>query len=392
MSDALDLPLEEQELSQALKSMPNGKCPFRDGLTAEFYKMFWVKLKSLYFRAISYAIRHKLLHKSARQGIISLLPKKDRSHEFLKNWRPLTLMNVDYKIYSKAISLRLKAVIPFLINSDQTGFMAGRDFSLNIRKTLDVIQYTDLNQIKAVIVSVDYEHAFDSEEWTPIWGAMTFFGFGQSFIEYVKLLFAQSYCSVMNNGWFTEDITPTRATKQGCSVSPFLFNLVAELVAMRIRQSKDVKGITIRDIEYKIAQFADDMTMFLQFDKVTLFTVSKIFDECQAYTGLKVNYDKTSVYRIGSIKNTNAMLYTGKLFFWTNDPIKILGITVSHELEAMPLLNLAPVFDKMLNICQIWARRKITPTGKVVIVNNLISSLLIHKLTVLQGLTPMYIE
>lgn len=132
--------------------------------------------------------------------------------------------------------------------------------------------------------------------------------------------------------------------------------------------------------------------MFLLYDKVTLMEVSRLFDEFQAITGLTVNYDKTSVYRIGSIKNTNAKLYTNRAFSWTNEPVVILGITITHELDKLQRLNLAPVFDKMLNVCEIWSRRKITLTGKVVILNGLVSSLLIHKLTVLPLLKPHYVE
>lgn len=220
---------------------------------------------------------------------------------------------------------------------------------------------------------------------------MRYFGFGTTFIEYVKLLFQDSFCCVINNGFFSENINPTRATKQGCCTSPFLFNLVSELVAIKIRNNDRIKGITIRDIEYKIAQFADDLTMFLQFDKVTLMETSRLFDELESYTGLKVNYDKTSVYHIGSLRNSNARLYTGKPFVWTNEPIVILGGTITPDQNELQLLNFAPVFEKMQTICQVWQKRKLSLTGKVIIVNSLIGSMLVHKLTVLPCLQQMYV-
>ena len=63
---------------------------------------------------------------SQRRGIIKLIPKKGAEPYFVKNWRPITLLNSDYKIAAKAIANRLQNVLPKLIDSDQTGFFKGR--------------------------------------------------------------------------------------------------------------------------------------------------------------------------------------------------------------------------------------------------------------------------
>lgn len=392
LKDALDLPLTLKEMGEALRSMPSNKCPGRDGFTVEFYKKFWDKLGLLYFQAITYALGKGILHTSARQGLLSLLPKKDKDSRYLNNARPITLMNIDYKILSKTLALRLKEVMPFIIHEDQVGFMAGRDISLNGRKVLDIIQYVNSNNIAALIITIDYAQAFDSLEHDAIWGALELFNFGQTFIGFIKTLFADGFANVINNGWFTNFIYPSRSTKQGCSISPFLYNICAELIATVLRKNSKIKGITINEMEYKLSQFADDMTLFLLFEKESLVEVVKALDAFQEASGLQVNYNKTAIYRIGSLQDSNAKLYTGKPFVWKNDPITILGIQISNIMSELQYLNFVPVFEKMFNVCKLWSRRNLTLSGKVLVINNLMSSLFIHKLAVLDSIDEMYVK
>lgn len=392
IKEVLEQPFTIEEISEALKALPNNKCPGLDGLTTEFYKAFWPQIKTYYFKALIFGLENGKLHQSARLGLIALLPKPNKEYMKIKNWRPITLMNNDYKLFSKALSLRLKEVMPLIIHEDQTGFMAGRDLSLNVRKTLDLINYAEINQIPAVIMQMDCEKAFDRLEWDIIWAALQFFNFGEKFIQYVKCLFEGAMCCVINGGRKSELIYPTRSVRQGCSTSPFLFILVYELVAIKIRENHRIRGIEVNGCEQKISQFADDMTLFLLFEEVTFREVVKVMDYFYQVAGIKVNYDKTTVYRIGSLKNSNAKLYTGKPFYWTNNPITILGIIVTHNEQELATINMVPTFEKIQNILRMWSGRNLSLTGRVTVVNNLISSLFIHKLIVLGDIHIMFYE
>ena len=94
--------------------------------------------------------------------MIKLIPKKDANPRLIKNWRPLTLLNCDYKIATKAITNRIKSVIPRLINNDQTGFLKGRFIRANIRLIDSVINYTAQQEIAGLLLFIDLEKAFDS--------------------------------------------------------------------------------------------------------------------------------------------------------------------------------------------------------------------------------------
>jgi len=124
-----------------------------------------------------------------RRGIIKLIPKKDTEPDLIRNWRPLTLLNCDYKIAAKAIANRLKKVIPKLVNSDQTGFIKGRFIGENIRLIDNVINFAAAKNIPGLLLFLDFEKAFDSLNWSFIQRTFKHFNFGSPMINWVKTFY-----------------------------------------------------------------------------------------------------------------------------------------------------------------------------------------------------------
>ena len=171
----------------ALKQTNNGKSPGSDGLTTEFFKIFWNTIKSFYINSINYSYANGTLTDMQKQGVISLLPKKDKDLTSLKNWRPISLLNIDYKIATKAIANRMKKVLNKIINDSQTGFLKGRYIGENIRTIFEVIE--SLNDIynPGLLFFADFQKAFDSIDHNFIFKVLTYFNFGTSFINWIKL-------------------------------------------------------------------------------------------------------------------------------------------------------------------------------------------------------------
>ena len=101
----------------------------------------------------------------------------------IKNWRPLTLLNCDYKIATKAVANRIKAMLSKLISHDQTGFIKDRFIGENLRLTDRVIKYTAAKDIPGLLLFLDFEKAFDTLEWPFIHKTLEHFGFGPTFIK-----------------------------------------------------------------------------------------------------------------------------------------------------------------------------------------------------------------
>lgn len=111
-----------QECLAVLKSMPNNKTPGTDGIPPEWYKKIYKDIGQTVVDSFNYAFQHGKLSPDQRRGIINLIPKKDKNPTSLKNWRPISLLNTDYKMVSKCIALRIRNVLHNIIGVDQTGF------------------------------------------------------------------------------------------------------------------------------------------------------------------------------------------------------------------------------------------------------------------------------
>ena len=388
-----DVDITLKEISSAVKSMPNGKSPGCDGLPVEFYKMFWTKIKNHVYENIIYCLDNNKMNISARRGIITLLPKKGKDINYLKNWRPLTLLNIDYKIVAKVIANRIKPYLHRLINVDQSGFMSNRFIGENIRNALDIMQYTEEQNIAAVLIAVDFEKCFDRIEWKAIDGALNYFNFWERFRNMVKTLYTDIQSCTVNEGWSSEWFSPTRGLRQGCPASPYLFLIVAEILAQKIRNNPEIKGIKIKGQEKKLSQFADDTVLFSLYEDKSLNGIIDTVSQFEQGTGLKVNYDKTLIYRIGSLKNSDTRLYTVKEFKWTSDDIDVLGTTLTHDVNQQLQCNFEKIMSKAKLTLDSWGNRTLSLMGKKVIVNTLVGSLFPYNMSVLRNFTKeMYKE
>ena len=139
---------------------------------------------------------------SQRQGIISLIPKANKDVSYLKNWRPISLLNNDYKLIARVLAEQCKKHLNQLISTDQNGFVPGRYIGLNIHRILNLIELCKNKDINGLLLNIDFEKAFDCIEWDYIYTALQKFGFPEIFIKYVKNLHQDIIACVINNGTF----------------------------------------------------------------------------------------------------------------------------------------------------------------------------------------------
>ena len=167
--------------------MESGKSPGTDGHPAEFCKVFCKDVSPFLISSPNRSYQNENLAITQRRGIISLVQKKDKALNELKNWRLITLFNCNYKIASQAIASRLKFVLSDLIDHDQTGFQKGRSIAENICLINNVTSYTHLKDLPGLLLFIDFEKTFDTIEWTFLRKALEHFGFGSSLINWINL-------------------------------------------------------------------------------------------------------------------------------------------------------------------------------------------------------------
>ena len=250
-----------EECAKVLKTFPAGKTPGDDGFTVEFYNCFFDLVIRDLVNSFSAAYNEGELSISQRRGVITLVPKEDSSLSDLSDWRPITLLNLDYKIASKVIAKRIERFLPKIIHSDQTGFVKGRYIGQNIRLINDIMEQTKLQNIPGILILLDFLKAFDTIEWSFIQNTLNLLNFGVGIKRWVSVFYSSPESAVLNNGFSTNYFQLSRGVRQGCPLSPYLFILGVEILACKIRQNKEMQGIKVFNSEAKISQFADDTSL-----------------------------------------------------------------------------------------------------------------------------------
>ena len=206
----------------------------------------------------------------------------------IKNWRPISLINVDIKVASKALANRLKAVIHSLTSVDQTANVKGRFIGESIRVINDLIEHIDKEDI---LFSTDIEKAFDSEDHNFLCATLKRYGFGTEFVNFIRTLLFDAQSCVINNGHTTDYFKLERGTRQGDPLSAYLFILVFEVLLIQVREDIDIKGFTVNDVEIKLSCYADD-GYFMVKTVDSIKNILRYFDIYSLYSSLKVNLEK----------------------------------------------------------------------------------------------------
>lgn len=202
--------------------MENNKSPGSDGLSVEFYNIFWKSIKTFYLDSINYSYQTGHLTTLQKQGIISLIPKPNKDLLHLSNWRPISLLNVDYKIATKAISNRIKRVLPTIINFEQTDFMKNRYIGENVRTIFDIIEYLNKNNKPGLLFFADFEKAFDSLKHDYITECLKRFNFGKDLINWTKVFYNDISSMVLNNGHLSKSFAIKKRSQTRLSFIIFL--------------------------------------------------------------------------------------------------------------------------------------------------------------------------
>ena len=359
------------ETTSALKLMKNDSAPGSDGLTIEFLKFFWQRIRSMITNSFNDSFEKGHLSYTQRQGIITLIHKgKELERDKLNNWRPITLTNSDYKILAKELAERLGNVIHKIINKDQVGYIKNRNIATVIRTIDDVINYLNKTGKAGYLLAVDYSKAFDSVSKMHILHAFDMFGLGPDFQKWVKVLTSYSQSSLNHGGWLSEPFTVDCGIRQGCPFSPLAFVLAVELLAIKIRNS-NIKGIKVpsdADLRIKIKQLADDTTLFLK-DRDDMILASEILKRFQTFSGLELNIIKTKALQIGKHTDSHNLPYA------LVNKIKILGIYFKSDEMAKNIEdNWNNRIERIQTLIKEWSKRDLSIKGKIVVIKTFLIS------------------
>jgi len=326
-TDELRKNVSAEEVAQALTDSANDKAAGLDGIPMELWKLLSQQYKSAdekerhkYCDITS--VLAKVFSDIAEHGVAEgtnfsegwMCPiYKKKEADNIANYRPITVLNTDYKIFTKAIATRLTQVAPKIIHPDQAGFIRGRSIFDQIDQATTTINYAKMKGINGAIVALDQEKAYDKITHPYLWKILEKFGFPTEMINTIKALYQDAPTSVIINGMISEPFLVTRGVRQGDPMSCILFDLGIEPLAANIRAS-NIKGIDVPKLEekVKVSLFADDTTVILtEYDSFTELT--EMLDKWCEVSGAKFNVEKTELIPIGTAEYRKRLSETRKL-------------------------------------------------------------------------------
>ena len=323
--------------------------------------------------------------------------KKDQTE--ISNYRPITLLNTDYKLLTKVLAIQLIENIEYLVHPDQAGFIPKRSIFDHIRLARTIIKYTELTNDNGAIIALDQEKAYDKIRHDYLWATLEKFNLPHIFIKTVKALYQNAHTRVAINGTLSTPFKVTRGVRQGDPLSCALFDLAIEPLACRLRADQALEGITVPGFEKKIivTMFADDTSLFLG-ENDSMDHVQKILNEWCRASGAKFNTEKTEIIPLGSEEHRNRIITTRKINPRDQSPLNE-NVRIANDGDAIRSLGAwignntnvktpwEPIIDNIDNTLQRWKKSNPTLHGRKLIAQAVIGG---HTqfLTKAQGMPP----
>ncbi|MBN3292510.1 YTX2 protein, partial [Polypterus senegalus] len=370
------------ELTTALGQLKTGKVPGIDGIPVEFYKEFWDVIGLDLLEVFRWSFKTGLLPQSCRRAVITLLPKKGDLC-LIKNWRPVSLLCADYKVLSKALANRMVQVLGRVVHPDQNYCVAGRSIFNNIFLIRDILAAAELFGFQTGLIFLDQEKAFDRVSHSFLWNAMKAFGFGGSFIKYIRLLYSDISGIIKVNGGLCAPFSVRRGVRQGCSLSGMLYALALEPFLVHLR--KVLTGLSIPNCNMdpvKVTAYADDLAVVITSQKDLGELTEGLWNYSKA-SSAKVNWNKSSAVLVGNWTGCSPPRLEGGLQ-WTTGGFLYLGVHLGDDHYIQK--NWEGLLDKVTARLAKWKwiLPQLSYRGRMLVINNLVTSSLWHKCICLQ--------
>lgn len=297
---------------------------------------------------------------------------KKGDKELIKNWRPITLLNSDYKIYAKLLANRMKQSISSIIEEDQTCAVPGRVITESLLLVRDIIWDVGDRRQRMALTTLDFEKAYDRVSHEFLFSVLKKMGCPEKFVKQIQSLYGEAFSQISVNGFLSEKVSLLSGVKQGCPLSPILFICAIEPLLCAVRRDKVVEGFFVpgsKGKQIKTIAYMDDVTLIIKNSK-SLKRALRIVDWFCCGSGFKINLDKSGVFLIGDFyvePNIQIPVVT---------EVKILGIWFSGNCSNRK--NWVELLERVKKKLDFWRLRRLTMEGKILIVKQVILPIILY--------------
>lgn len=289
--------ISPEEIMRALRKTHPGKAPGLDGIPPLLYRRARHVMAPLLCKLFSAIGATGQTPQGFLDGRISLIYKGEGDKALAKSYRPITLLNTDYRLLAKVLALRLSPCLGDIIDPEQTAFVRGRSIGENILLLQCLPQLLATHGDSAAVVFCDFNKAYDTVNRDFLYSCMETLGVGSGFIAWAKLLLSNTKACAVVNGHFSGFSCFEAGVRQGCPLAPLLYLFIAQALLRHLKHHN--VGLKVGSRLLTAAQFADDTEVLLP-SLAAIPSFLQVMDTFRAASGQSLNLTKTKALPIGA--------------------------------------------------------------------------------------------
>uniref|UniRef100_A0A803TDZ5 Reverse transcriptase domain-containing protein n=1 Tax=Anolis carolinensis TaxID=28377 RepID=A0A803TDZ5_ANOCA len=363
--EKLNKEISEQEIKKIIRKIDGNKAPGPDGLTGIYYKVFIDELTPYLKKIMNRILDNNEIPDSWKLATITMIHKEGQDPQNVKNYRPISLLNQDYKIFTCILADRLKEVLKVWIKEEQSGFLPGRQLKDNVREIVDIIEYYEKsNKEEIALLAIDMEKAFDSVNWDFFKILINELDMGYRFNNAINKIYEKQEATIRINSIESKKFKISKGTRQGCPLSPLLFIFALETLINSVREDTELKGAKIRKEQYKIKAYADDLICIIEEPVRTVGNWLNKLENFGKISGLKINKDKTTFLTKNMTEKRQFELTTIS-GIKVSKKIKYLGIILTAKNSQLIENNYDTRWKDIQKHLATWKDQKLSFMGRI---------------------------
>src|SRR6266498_5281950 len=268
-------------------------------------------------------------------GVITLIPKVQEAN-LIQQYRPICLLTVSFKFFTKVATNRLNRVADKVISASQTAFLRGRNILEGVVILHETIHELHRKKLSGVILKIDFEKAYDKVKWPFLLQTLRMKGFSPKWCSWVQSFISGGSVAVNVNNEIGHYFQTRKGLRQGDPLSPLLFNIIADMLPVLIKRAKEygqIGGVVPHLIDggLSILQYVDDTILFIEHDLEKARNMKLLLCAFEHISGLKINFHKSEIFCFGNVQQSSEIY--SKLFGCKQGalPLKYLGIPINFK-------------------------------------------------------------